>query len=157
MCSNFIEAFTDKVIEKLGCPCGINNYKHYDTKICDLLIPREYITPKDERVEVYLNVLISCLHDNNLITFFEILKHVTIGDTSKILTHLNCYNFGDKYFCYKPTRVYCNWKSRYIQINEGVTSNFEKISFNKWFNIYFDFIREEKMETFGEWCEKLKN
>lgn len=147
-CSNFVEDFTNNIISKISCPCGINNYTHYHKNVCEVVgdIHNRYrFTYTTDRTEVFLNTLITCLHNNNFKNAFEIIKYVVFSEKDKviILSHLKCYfHSSNEYYVSLPIRINrLKWKSvNNLQLSESLEedSNFETITFQEWFNIYFD-------------------
>ena len=123
-CKNFVEDFTDKIIDKLSCPCGINNYTHYEMancqmiqlylchKYCGMLNNIGYEDDFDyDHNEVYINCLITLLHNQQFERFLEMLGNLN-GEKNweldreiyrklkeKIAKHGECewrQNFNDK-------------------------------------------------------------
>ena len=77
-CSNFVEDFTNKVIDKLNLPCSIkkcgsSSYIHYNWSVCKLINGNNNIFNKDI-IPTYIDILISCLHEEFIFIAFDMLK-----------------------------------------------------------------------------------
>lgn len=110
-CSNFVEDVANKIIDKMKCPCSIKNYNHYDKTICFIYTSAYDAHFKDEVRQLATDMVISSLHDNQCSTAVDILAELDVEiDKNKILSHLDCYNFSDEYYCHTIFRSNNPWK-----------------------------------------------
>lgn len=103
-CHNFVEDFSNKVAEKICNSCkalnkickGPRDFNYISPEICDIIIADfdDYGTPSGEKLNTYYDVLLSCLHNNQLEMFTEFLRTLIDLDQDttlyKIRQHANC-------------------------------------------------------------------
>jgi len=145
-CQNFIKSFTNNVIKELTCPCQIKNYIHYDSILSDFIYENSIccVNPHIETYrKIFLNCLLTYLHEGNLKKSFEllrVLKNYKTEQKEQIIKHLICYKFDEVYiFKYKNQ----DWKNfDNLTINQNIHEIFykdsESLIFKDWFKIYFD-------------------
>ena len=143
-CQNFIKDFVNKVVEKAVCcdacrTClkicnGPRNFNYLNPDICKAIVYWKVLSSSYIKIcnEVYLDILISCLHNNQCQEFFTFLDPTrSFNVNRKVMIHRSCYNFKTDFRLYSRNN---NWT--YIgDVTEN--SDYFEISFQDWFDKFF--------------------
>ena len=149
MCNRFIESIGNKVIEYLTCPCEPKNFTLYNSNLCEMLSNidgEQGINIPNENIEnIYVDVLISCLHHKELLNFSIIFgyfkNYMNEKIKNKILSHIKCYDFNDMYVFYnskhKLNQAFLTFNSCPNYFVSNKYADWKRITFVEWFNYFF--------------------
>ena len=150
MCNNFIEKFTDKVIEKINYEkCSESRYKLFDENLIKYV--QIYYDPSID-VTFYIDLSIYYFH-KDVKRFVDILKKLNIDNKFIIITqianeikknHKNCSPLDNNTIVF-PIYDNISWNELgYIkaEYKDDYYGEKEKLNFNSWFKVFLKYFAD---------------
>jgi hypothetical protein len=144
MCERFKESVINKIVDNINSSCEPKNFIHYDKYICSIIVENNKkidLYEEDDKEEYkkrYVDILISCLHNKQNLSFFRLFNdfatYIDKKNKEKILSHKQCYNFDNLYVFISNSFVSQISKNP----NAYSVSRWKRITFKNWFEICFE-------------------